>query len=608
MTELYSPAVERRVRLIAGLLGVAAITRLFSLWWLHPLNWDEIEYFRAADWIRQGLVPYRDFWEHHTPLQWFLFAPVTAALRSSRGADAILSMRLAQVPLWAFTFWLLLRWMRNAGLPAWTRWAALTISLCGSFFMLPAVEFRVDTLGCALFVFGLLLIQEGHRFAAGAMFCLAGFANIRLGPVLVATLLLVAVIDPRQRRWTIVNRTASMLAGAMVAFAGCASYFVLTRSWAPAFRYVWTDNYIAEKLALPVPGMFLHRIAAPFGFRLIGRGPRFVAESIDLATIGILLIGTVAILWTIYRKWRMPDDFLLLALIQVVNLAFLARMKFLYNYHFEMAVLLMLPFVALLFSRLRLERGIVAGVVLLVAINAAVVLFRGKEEDLAYQDRIMREVDRATPPGAKVFDGVGWALRRQPAYRYWFLRAIVNVLEASGRFEPYTVADLRRDPPAAFISDFGARVWLAKHADLRRAVTAHYLPAWRDLWLPGMSGVLAPGAAQEWIVPADGQYRVYGSPQLAQHPWFNAPIATGSYARPDSYVRMADIRNDARLFCSSGLTLRRGQSFRIESRDARTIGVFIVPADRSELFRQPPPGVDLDAALPPVTHVPHFGR
>ena len=36
----------------------------------------------------------------------------------------------------------------------------------------------------------------------------------------------------------------------------------------------------------------------------------------------------------------------------------------------------------------------------------------------------------------------------------------------------------------------------------------------------------------------------------------------------------------------------------------RAIGVMIVPAGIRSLFQQPPPGVTLDAAAPPVTHVP----
>jgi len=81
------------VRLLIAVTITAAAVRLLAILGLHPLNWDEIEFFRATDWVRQGLVPYRDFWEHHTPLQWYLFAPFEA-MTSSPGAAAIVWMRV----------------------------------------------------------------------------------------------------------------------------------------------------------------------------------------------------------------------------------------------------------------------------------------------------------------------------------------------------------------------------------------------------------------------------------------------------------------------------------------------------------------------------------
>lgn len=44
---------------------------------------DEFEHLHAAFSLYHGLIPYRDFFEHHTPLVWFLLAP----LYSIFGAD-----------------------------------------------------------------------------------------------------------------------------------------------------------------------------------------------------------------------------------------------------------------------------------------------------------------------------------------------------------------------------------------------------------------------------------------------------------------------------------------------------------------------------------------
>jgi hypothetical protein len=128
---------------------------------------------------------------------------------------------------------------------------------------------------------------------------------------------------------------------------------------------------------------------------------------------------------------------------------------------------------------------------------------------------------------------------------------------------------------------------MATHPDLRRYFTAHYLPYWRDLWLPGMSAVIRPGSRATWIVPADGQYVVYASADLVAHPWFrgNSSVYT-------------------RLQGGKQVTLRRGSSYTMASTEVRPVGVFIVPERITELFRQPEKGVDIDGAPPPQWHVP----
>ncbi|HYU26581.1 MAG TPA: hypothetical protein VEO74_15325, partial [Thermoanaerobaculia bacterium] len=145
---------RRGIALPATLIALSVAARLAQLQWLHPLQWDEVEYFRATDWVRQGLVPYRDFWEHHTPLQWFLFAPFTALVHPP-GVASVVALRWAQLPLWIAAFALLAAWMRGAGIPRVARWAAMALALTSSLFMLPAVEFRVDVVAGMLLLLGL---------------------------------------------------------------------------------------------------------------------------------------------------------------------------------------------------------------------------------------------------------------------------------------------------------------------------------------------------------------------------------------------------------------------------------------------------------------------
>src|SRR5436309_3500741 len=296
---------RRATALLGGISLLSVIARLFQLQGLHPIVWDEIEFFRATDWVRRGLVPYRDFWEHHTPLQWFVFAPVTA-LTNSPGVSAILLMRWAQLPLWIVAFVLLRGWMRRAGVSVFGAWTAMALVLCSTLFMLPAVEYRQDVLGSVIYI-----------------------------------------------------------------------------------------------------------------------------SAIDPGGIAIIIIGAIAIVRAL-RSFRTPGDDFFLAFVQVANLLFIAAMKFIFNYHLEIVVLLMAPLIAIEIDRFTTSesrrRAIIALVIIAAAINIAAAVFRGKESDTVYEDFVMREIDRRTPPASKVFDSVGWALLRDPAYRYWFMRENVFVM------------------------------------------------------------------------------------------------------------------------------------------------------------------------------------
>jgi hypothetical protein len=614
----------RGTALLRTIALLAAAARLLQLQGLHPLVWDEVEFFRATDWVRRGLVPYRDFWEHHTPLQWFLFAPV-AALTHSAGANAILLMRWAQLPLWIAAFVLLHIWMRRAGASEFAAWSAMALVLCSTLFMLPAVEYRVDVLGCVVYLAALVFLQrldERRIFAffGGAMLCLAGFANLRLGPLAVLTLLLARVVRTREHAWGGNKRANWCFAGATAALVPALVYFAATHSALVAWQRLWSDNLLADRFAeSPADWMFLYRFAVAFGLRLVGTVLSFQFAAIDPGGIAILIIGGIGVVLALRRGFRAPDDGFFLAFLQIANLLFIGAMKFVFNYHLEIVVLLMAPFVAFEIDRFvtseRRRRALFALVIVAAAVNIAAAVFRGKENDTVYQDFVMREADRRTPAGSKVWDSVGWALHRDPAYRYWFLRANVFVMEEHGHFETYNAADLLRDPPAAVIADYDARRWMATHRPLGELVVTHYLPLWRDIWLPGMSARLTPAApAAQWIVLADGTYDIYASTRLASHPWYRQPL---DFERPvwRDVAPLSPADRDAHIdwfvdgtpvSTATTLTVRRGQHLGAISREPLPVGIMLIGSRNELAFCQPLRGTTLEASDSPRWHLPDF--
>jgi hypothetical protein len=223
------------------------------------------------------------------------------------------------------------------------------------------------------------------------------------------------------------------------------------------------------------------------------------------------------------------------------------------------------------------------------AVNVYASVFRGKEDDMRYEDFIMREADRRST--RVVFDGVGRALSREPAYRYWFLPALQNVLESAGRIEPYRPAQL----PDVVIADYRVYGYLRSHPDLARVLTTHYLPVWRNLWVPAYTS----RAGGEWVAVVDGTYRVIRSEALFNHPWFRRPLEVGVL---DTNVPVLDVGTIDGLKSVPTVTLRRGQRFRVDA--ASNEAVLVVPVNELQFFQQPPHGVTLDAVAPARTHIP----
>ncbi|MCU1229128.1 MAG: hypothetical protein JWO97_2012 [Acidobacteria bacterium] len=632
----------RNIRILIITACAAIAVRLLNVLWLHPLNWDEIEFFRATDFVARGFVPFRGFFEHHTPLQWFLFAPVAAMTRSVDGW-AIVTMRVAQIPLWIAAFALMSIWTRDAGVGRFARRAAIAIAVSSSFLMLAAVEYRVDVLGCALYAAALVMLQrlmprpspgaarhplpagegssaaaillppgegarradEGRAIAAGAFLAFAGLANLRLGPLLALTAIVAVVIAPRTIAW--------LSAGVASVLALFGAYTLATHSLRDAIQHLWFDNLLADRYGAMVPHAFFHRLLISFGVSIDApAGDRFNPATVDLGGIALLILGTLGLVLAL-RRPQLRDPRFILAVLSIANLAFIAKMNFIYNYHFEIVVVMMLPLIATAIEWLGRERAIVATIIVCAIASSCAAFFRGKGEDRAYQDFLMREVDRRTAPGDRVFDGIGWALRREPAYRYWFVPDLVRQLEPRKLIEPYDVAQVMQEPPAAFIADLNILFYMREHPRLLAFLRRHYVPRWHELWMPAPNARLTPSApSAEWIVPANGRYRIYASPRLAQHPWFIDGAQAEVALPPVSLIQGATLQwsvDGVPRDASSGvLLLRKKERLRVVATTSQPLGLFLVPGDDVRLFRQPPRGVSLDSLALRTTHMPSFRR
>lgn len=65
------------------ILGSTQICFLGWIFYYHYMCMDHAEHIHASWLVWQGQVPYRDFFEHHNPLLWYIFAPITAIFYKS---------------------------------------------------------------------------------------------------------------------------------------------------------------------------------------------------------------------------------------------------------------------------------------------------------------------------------------------------------------------------------------------------------------------------------------------------------------------------------------------------------------------------------------------
>lgn len=582
-----------------------ALWALANLGWGRGVGWDEVEFLKATDWIRQGLVPYRDFFEHHTPLTWFCMAPFEGLVRGP-GVGPVLWMRWLQVPLWALVVFRLSAWMREDRIPEAARYFSLACLLGTPFFVFSAIEFRVDTLGTLFVILALDRIRRGgHRqaFAAGALLAAAGMANLRFAPLGVAIAVVASYLDLKSQRWSFSPRRLGwMIVGALAALAPWAIYLAATHSFSAMWHWCVTANRVAAANVSASGTLW------GFGYTSILVNHDLPGLALEL---GMLAGGVVAL-----YKIRRPEFLHFLFLAQVANLVFIAFMRVRFFYHFELSLCLAVPFLARSIdwvmerpSRIwgRLVPGFMA---LSVVVNGFTLATDSDHPTLAYQDAVLKEASRLAPAGSTVLDGCGWLVDAKPAYRFWFLPSLVNVLLLKNMVPSYSVGDLEADPPRLVIANPRLEATIGMSPDVYDEVVTHYLPVSSNLWVPGLSRALsdiAPSFA--WKVLEDGDYRVIAEKSLIRHPWFHDPFAftepipkpsSGLVIDPDDFP---EHRDPALSWVLDGspteplrgvFHLRRGQILRATFMGQGAIGVMLIPEGTGSLFNPPPKDLTLD--------------
>lgn len=279
--------IERWV--VAFVIVFGAILRMAYVFH-HDVNIDEPQHLHVAWAWTQGLLPYRDVFDNHSPLLGILFAPVLSLLGPR--ADIIIGMRLAMMPFSLLTLvasWILFNRLFGIRAAAW----AVAVAGVNPDFIERGLEYRSDVPWMALWICGLAAVltprASTRRFLVGGLLLGASLMASMKTSILIVGLVMAAIgtalVSPHAR-WKArerAGRIAAAVAGMVLIPTLIATFFALNHAWWP-----FVDGLVLYNL---VPGMgrwastpWLPLLAIPLVPALLWSASRIIRSAPDEPT------------------------------------------------------------------------------------------------------------------------------------------------------------------------------------------------------------------------------------------------------------------------------------------------------------------------------------
>lgn len=607
------PSARRWTGLTLSLAGLA-LCLLLPLGMLRgrAVAVDESEFVAATVRVRQGLVPYRDFWEHHLPLQWYAFSP-WAELGDPPSVSDVVRLRTAQSVVWlafAAAFVLLLR-RRGGSLPA--SLAALALLASTVLFAAFAGEYRIDVPMNVLFTVGVLLAERsldaragaGRRaaFGAGVAWALAALCSQRMIPGALAALALYSFVRSEER-WGPRPAFLGAWIGAGAVAASVAALFGAAGALEPLIDQNLLQNLWYERLAA-ADGAASPSPAWP------------LTLAFEISDLGLFVLLGVAATAPIL-SWRNAAgrafSFRLLVLLGA-QAVLLSRIRSPNPYQLGTALVLLALLAGLAVARAEERRprlAIAAAAALALACSALAwnrTDFRIQSEMARFQDHVLSVVTRVAGPGESVLDGCGLAWHRRSAFDLWFLRPIALSLTRHGIHPALDGDRLLGERPAAIVADYAILAYLPHSPGLAATLVRNYFPLERSVWIPAPNARVGSGESAGWTVLRSGAYSLAADSRLEGHPWFRSPLAFPAMgaSRPDAYALDLGLAgtDPALTLAVEGrpvadaarpLPLAAGQRVEVRNTGPVPLGVVLRPAGERIYFRDPFPSIPLWAA------------
>jgi hypothetical protein len=242
------PGAGRSVAI--ALIALGAALRLLYVFH-HVVNTDEPQHLHVAWAWTQGLLPYRDVFDNHSPLFSMAMAPLLA--RVGERADVVVVMRLAMIPFAVAALvatWVIARRLFGAT----TAWWAVAMAMVFPDYVRASVEYRTDQMWAALWLWSLAAMVVGppgvaRSFASGLLMGIAlstSMKTVATGAGLAAAAIAVALVSSWRRPpgW-IAPRFLAALAGGLAVPALLVAWFASHGALAPMREQTTSYNVVS---------------------------------------------------------------------------------------------------------------------------------------------------------------------------------------------------------------------------------------------------------------------------------------------------------------------------------------------------------------------------
>ncbi len=254
-----NPAPPTSWRIALWAAGIAGALLLVLRWYyVRSFLWnsDEPQHLHVVWAWANGLLPYRDVFDNHTPLFHLLSVPIFRFF--GERPDIILQMRMAMIPLFALSLWCVYRIGAQIFSPTAGLWSAILLGLFPKYFFLMG-QFRTDVLW-TVFWLGTLTVLTGGTLTPRRCFFVGLLIGAAFAVSMKTVLLLIVILAAGALSWSIrwilgprdrepATATTRPLLGLTAALGGLLlipalilGYFAARGALAPLYYCVITHN------------------------------------------------------------------------------------------------------------------------------------------------------------------------------------------------------------------------------------------------------------------------------------------------------------------------------------------------------------------------------